>query len=205
MNEQAIKYITDVVKPWEQLNSALSKPYAIEPGISDFSRIASSLAVAIKHSAEINGLAIKVLEQESTPYKIMSDVADASKHGALRDASRNNTLTVSSMFEGNDEGKFRFLRNVVNINHATLGKIDFIESSKDASLYIMQKLNLQTHWTPIIYPGLKEFIDEVTLHASPVHQVSFNAFSLQFVKRNETGDLIPFDPPQWLFKLTSEF
>src|SRR4051794_35763570 len=106
MNETAIKFITVIIKPWENLNAALSRPYAVQPGISDFTLMTGSLAVSIKHLAEMNGLAIRELAFESQPYRVMSDVADASKHGELKDKDRNNSLVVSSMFEGDGEARF---------------------------------------------------------------------------------------------------
>jgi hypothetical protein len=205
MTEQAAKYITEVIKPWEHLNASLGKAYCIDPTINDFISAATSLAVSIKHQAELNGLIIKDLEQESEEYKIMSDVADASKHGSLRDNSRNNNLIVSSMFETNDAGQFRFLRNVININHNAVGKIDFIVCAKDAALYLLNKLDIKTNWNPKVYSYSAEFVDEVRLHASIENQVAWKGLSLQFVKQNSKGELQPFDPSLWKFHLTSEF
>ena len=48
---------------------------------------------------------------------ILIDIADMSKHNRLDNPKRENTLTVSSMFECNRENQFRFLRNIIDIHH----------------------------------------------------------------------------------------
>ena len=200
MNLQ-IKFLTDIIKPWEELNLRLGMQHAIQPEISDFTRMAYALSVMIKHFAEPD-VKPKNASIESQAYKVISDVADASKHKKLDVDSRNNTLILSSCFEGTDDEKFRFIRNVITINHKSLGKLDFIETARDAILYLIEKLKLNIKWTPIVIEG-KDFQDEVLLHLETKYQVSWSGLSIQFLKRNKNGDLVPYDPPKWKFSMVS--
>jgi len=195
------RFITNIVKPWEQLNALLAQRNALQPDISDATRMAGSLAIEIKHQAELAGLTTTSVLADSIAYGIMSDVADAWKHGKLRDSTRDNSLVVGSQFEGNDEGKFRFMRNVITIEHASFGKLDFITTSHDAILYWIQKLKLPIKWSPVIAEGPPEFHDEVFLHLNTKYQVSWSAMKIMFFRQSENGELIPYDPPQWKFAL----
>ena len=50
--EDAIKFISEIVKPWETLNKELGSPFSMNPEINDFVTTASALAVSIKHLPE---------------------------------------------------------------------------------------------------------------------------------------------------------
>lgn len=94
-----LRLINDIVKPWEELNVLLVQRFAFQPDLSDVTRLASALAVSIKHQADLRGISRSVIDSASNENRIMSDVADAVKHGQLRDPSRNNRLDVVSWFE----------------------------------------------------------------------------------------------------------
>src|SRR5437762_9182051 len=149
MTAEALRFINDVVKPWEILNRQLGEPYAMSPEVSDFTNRASSLAISIKHLPEFTKkLVAKNLIPESRQYELISDLADSSKHGELRLTERECNLTLGSMFERNDDGKVRFLRNVINIHHNTYGKLDFMSCTMEAALFISKKLDIKTSWSP---------------------------------------------------------
>ena len=93
------RLINDIVKPWEELNALLLQRFAFQPELSDVTRLASALAVSIKHQADLRGMSRSSVDSASKANRLMSDVADAAKHGQLRDPSRNNTLHVASCFE----------------------------------------------------------------------------------------------------------
>src|SRR5258706_9729579 len=85
-----LRLINDVIKPWEELNSLLVQRLALQPDLSDITRLASALAVSIKHQADLRGVPRNAVDSASNENRIISDVADATKHGQLRDSSRNN-------------------------------------------------------------------------------------------------------------------
>jgi hypothetical protein len=199
--DTTIRFVTNIVKPWEQLNVLLAQRYVLQPDISDATRMAGSLSIEIKHQAELSGLTTASITADSLEYKVMSDVADAWKHGKLRDSTRDNRLIVGSRFEGNAEGKFRFIRNVITIEHASLGKLDFITTSAGAISYWIGKLNLPIRWSPIIAEGPSEFHDEVFLYLNTKYQVSWSAMNIMFFQRSADGELNPYDPPEWKFAL----
>lgn len=207
MKEEAIKFITEIVKPWTILNIELSKPNSIHPEISDFTIRATSLAVSIKHIPEVcKGIKSKPLIPESRSYEIMSDLADSSKHGELDKSERDCKLRVSSMFERSEERKVRFLRNKINILHNSYGRIDFMTCAMEAAIFVSEKLEIKTDWSPIVFNNSGAFTDEMKLHASPNHQIMWGGFELDIVKLNSSGEYVNVDLDSTVkFTLTSEF
>jgi hypothetical protein len=207
MKEDAIRFITEIVKPWETLNNELSKAFSMNPEINDFTTRANSLAVSIKHIAEAcQKIKPEVLIPECRPYEIISDLADSSKHGELRKPERECKLSVSSMFERNDDARVRFLRNLISINHNTYGKIDFMQCSMESALFVSQKLNIKPNWIPKIFNNSGVFSDEIRVHASPKQQIVWTGMQLQFVQLNANGEYENVDlNGQVKFVLTSEF
>jgi len=55
LNVNPQRFVNDVVKPWDELNALLSQRYAFQPDLSDVTRLAGTLAVAIKHQADLAG------------------------------------------------------------------------------------------------------------------------------------------------------
>jgi hypothetical protein len=183
MTEEKLKFLNDIIKPWEILNRQLSVPFSVNTSVSDFTNKAASLAVSIKHFPEsIHSLKPKDLLAESEPYKIFSDLADSLKHGKLSDDKRQCTMYVGSMFERSKEGLVRFLRNTVNINHNTYGDLDFMETSKQAALFVASKVDFRSDWNPIIISNKGDFSDKVHVHASIENQVAWRGMTLQFVE-----------------------
>ena len=172
MKEEAIKFISEIVKPWETFNRELATPFSMNPAINDFVTRASALAVSIKHIPEATqNIKPEVLAKESQSYEIIADLADSLKHGQLRKTERECKLTVSSMFERNPEAKVRFLRNKISITHNTYGKIDFMKCAMDSAFFVSQKLDVRTDWSPKLFNNSGEFSDEIKVHASKKHQV----------------------------------
>lgn len=186
MTEEKIKFLNDIIKPWESLNRQLSFPFSINTSISDFTNKASSLAVSIKHFPEnSHGLKPKDLLEESESYKIFSDLADSLKHGVLSDNRRQCSIYAGSMFERSKDGLVRFLRNTVNIRHNTYGELDFMETSKDAALFVASKVDFRSDWNLIILNNSGEFSNKIHVHASSENQIAWQGMTLQFVERIE--------------------
>lgn len=193
------RFLTNIVKPWDELNTLLSQRYAFQPEISDITRLAGSLSVAIKHQTEVAVVSRTKTDNESSENRLMSDVADAWKHGKLKDPKRNNYLSVGSQFECNENNRFRFIRNIVTIKHQTDGALDFMETSKVAIQYWINKLKIPISWNPSILVGAMEFHEEAYLFFNPKYQVSMGSINLQIVKRNNADQLIPYDSPEVRF------
>jgi hypothetical protein len=204
MTEEKIKFLNDIIKPWETLNRQLSFPFSINTSISDFTNKASSLAVSIKHFPEnSHGLKPKDLIEESESYKIFSDLADSLKHGALSDNRRQCSLYAGSMFERSKDGLVRFLRNTVNIKHNTYGDLDFMEFSKDAALFVASKVDFRSDWNPIILNNSGEFSNKIHVHASSENQIAWQGMTLQFVELTENNEFRRVDLNSTIeFKLT---
>jgi hypothetical protein len=194
MTEEKIKFLNDIIKPWETLNRHLSIPFSVNTSISDFTNRASSLAVSIKHFPEsTHGLKPEALLSDSEPYKIFSDLADSLKHGKLRNEKRQCNLYVGSMFERSKEGMVRFLRNTVNISHNTYGELDFMEISKEASFFIASKVDFRSDWKPIILNNDGDFSNKIHVHASSENQIAWQSMTLQFVELLDNDKYKPVD------------
>lgn len=188
MTQEKIKFINNVVKPWEILNKQLSFPFSVNTSVSDFTTNAANLSVSIKHFPE-NSYNVKpkdlILESES--YKIISDLADSLKHGSLSNESRQCSIFVGSMFERNPHGLVRFLRNTINIKHATYGECDFMEISKESAQFVASKIDFRSDWQPQILYNNGEFSNRIHVHASITNQVAWQGMTMQFVELSSEG------------------
>ena len=206
MREEAVKFISEVIKPWEILNNKFSTPLSMNPAINDFITSANALTISIKHLPESLIQAKPYdLAQENRAYEILHDLADSIKHGAnnLRNQGRRSTIDVSSMFERNPDATVRFLRNRISIMHNTNGKIDFMECTMEASKFIAEKLDVRTDWNPQIINRNGDFSNEIYVHASVENQVHWQAMKLEFVELQADGTYQNVDlNGEVLFQLT---
>jgi hypothetical protein len=194
MNPQ--RFLNDVVKPWDELNTLLSQRYAFQPDLSDVTRLAGALAVAIKHQADLAGYTDRsAIDAASLDNKLMSDVGDFWKHGPLHDSGRNNSLSVSAMFEHDPGRGFRFLRNGLFIQHATLGERDFMSTSLAAISYWLTAQRIGLSWSGTVAESPAEFHPTAFLHYDPKYCISTSSTRFRFFARSRGGDLVPNDPP----------
>ena len=207
MKQDAVRFISEIVKPWETLNQELSRPFSMNPEVNDFVTKAIGLSVAIKHLPEsTQKITPETLVPESLDYSIISDLADSMKHGELRKPERECKLTVSSMFERNHEAKVRFLRSRISIKHNTYGKIDFMQCSMNTANFVMQKMGIKTDWAPKIFNNSGEFSDEIKVHASKNNQIIWTGMALEIVQLNNKNEYENVDLNGTVkFTLTSEF
>lgn len=202
-----MRFVGEIVKPWELLNLDLGKSFSMNPSINDFITRAKALAVSIKHFPEAESeFKVKDLQLESHDYKIISDLADSIKHGKLSNSNRQCSLTVASMFERNPFAEVRFLRNRVTIKHATHGNIDFMKCSLAAAVFVSQKSAVRTNWIPQIFNNSGRFSNTIKVHASKTNQVVWSGMQLEIVELNDNGEYVNVDlNGTVLFELTSEF
>lgn len=207
MNQDAARFISEIVKPWETFNQELSRPFSMNPEINDFVTKAIGLAVAIKHLPEsTQKIKPETLVPESLEYSLISDLADSMKHGELRKPERECKLTVSSMFERNQAAKVRFLRSRISIMHNTHGKIDFMQCSRNSAIFVMEKMGIKTDWAPKIFNNSGEFSDDIKVHASKNNQIIWTGMALEIVQLNDKNEYENVDLNGTVkFTLTSEF
>jgi hypothetical protein len=189
------RFMAYLAKPWDDLNSLLVARFAFQPDVSEVLRLAGALAVSIKHQAEDAGLDRKLVDVASKDNRIMSDVADAHKHGTLRDSTRQNHLTVSADFECNPKDQFRYLRNVILIHHASLGELDFMRTSGAAVSYWIQTRRIAVQWVPTVREAEPVFYDDAYLYFNPRYQLEMASTQIRFFRRDTGGTLNPYDPP----------
>lgn len=195
MNTQ--RFVNDAAKPWDELNALLSQRYAFEPELSDVTRLAGALAVAIKHQADLAGYTDRSpVDAASLENKLMSDVGDFWKHGPLNNSSRNNSLSVIAMFEYGPGRGFRFLRNGLFIEHASLGEHDFMHTSSAAIRYWLTTKYTGLNWSGVVTEAPAEFHPTAFLRYDPRHCISMSKTRFRFFVRSEAGDLVPTDPPE---------
>lgn len=145
MKEEVVKFISEVIKPWEILNQKFSTPLSMNPAINDFITSANALTISIKHLPEaLMQAKPHDLAQENKSYEILHDLADSIKHGAnnLRNQSRRSTIDVSTMFERNSDaiiknGEFSneiyVHASIENQVHWQAMKLEFVEFESDGS------------------------------------------------------------------------
>ena len=160
-----LKFLNDIAKPWDELNVLLVERYAFQPDLSSVTTQVSAISSAIKHQVDILALDLGVdrkklqseVDKESDAARLISDIADAAKHVVLDKPSRQNSVFVAAMFEVNSEGNFRFLRNGVFVEHASLGRHDFMGASLSAIGYWCNRRKLNISWSGAIREASAEF------------------------------------------------
>jgi hypothetical protein len=195
------RFINDVLKPWDELNSLLSKQYAFQPDLSDVSRLTGNIAVSIRHQVDFSDLNDKQANELSPPHKLISDSGDYWKHGSLRKEERNSPITVAATFEYKDGPLFRFIRNALTIEHKSLGKHDFMVTSAEAARFWMSQHGFNIEWRGV--PDVAPFVYEPSarLKFNSKYCVSMSSVQLQFLKIDGSSKLAPFDPPDVRFEV----
>lgn len=183
MNTQRL--INDVVKPWDEFNALLSNQYAFQPDLSDVTRLAGALAVSIKHQADLAGYADRsLIDAASIDNRLMHD------------PGRNNSLSVIAMFECAPGRGFRFLRNGLFIQHATLGEREFMHTSLAAIRYWLATHGVSLSWSGAVAEGPAEFHPTAFLRYDARYCISMSNTRFRFFTRSEGGDLVPTDLPE---------
>jgi hypothetical protein len=184
------QFLNDAVKPWDELNVLLAKPFAYQPEISDITRLANTIAVAIKNQSEHWGATRLQIDNESLANRLMSDVADGWKHGGqkLRDDTRHNSMVVVSRFEVDEANQFRFIRNRVVIEHASLGNVDFMVHARDAIRYWLQKMEVAIQWGGQLLSGPLLFQENATVYYDPRQQIGMDSARIEMVRRHANGE-----------------
>lgn len=205
-----LKFLNDIVKPWNELNNLLIERYAFQPDLSSVTTVVSALSTAIKHQVDIlafdQGIrTTKKLQSEinveSNAARLISDVSDAAKHVVLDDPARQNNVFVAAMFEVNLEGNFRFLRNGVFIEHARLGRHDFMHTSLSAIEYWCRKRQLNIAGSGAVREASAEFFPTAFLHFNPKYCIKMAKIQILCFHRDDTGSLQPFDPKEVRFEV----
>lgn len=193
MNKKEVQFINDILKPWDELNDLLAKPYAYEPGISDIIRMAGNLAIALKHQCDLEKKNRKQIDQLSSANKIMSDVADMIKHRELRDKSRENELYAVASFEC-FEDKFKFLRTIIYVEYPDGKKFDFIIETAKAIKFWINESNLNISKPLNIKLCAEDFQKNAILYYNPLKCIHMKSTRIQTYRKNSNGDLELFDP-----------
>jgi hypothetical protein len=188
-----LRLINDVIKPWDELNDLLAQRFAHQPDLSDATRLASALAVAIKHQADHRGVSRNVIDAASGENRIMSDVADAAKHAKLRDPARNNKLDIAACFEWDGAGGFRFVRNAITIKHASAGDLDFMVVALGAIQCWMVHVGMTLTRNIVLKEGPAEFHPTAFLYYNPKYCVNMKQTRIQILKRLADGGYVPAD------------
>ncbi|MDQ6955790.1 MAG: hypothetical protein Q9M21_01205 [Mariprofundaceae bacterium] len=195
------RFINDILKPWDELNLLLSQQYAFQPDLSDITRLAGSIAVSIRHQVDSSELNDKQINELSRAHQIISDAGDYWKHGELKKEERNSPITVAAAFEYREDKTFRFIRNIVTIEHKSLGSHDFMAASSEAARFWMSQNGYSLQWEGV--PSVAPFVynNAAKLKFNPKYCFSMSSVQLKFFKMTDTEGLIPFDPPNVRFEV----
>lgn len=194
-----LRFLNDIIKPWDELNALLAKRLALQPDLSDVTRLAGALAVAIRHQVDVVGLKDTEANTECVEHRIVCDVGDFYKHGSLRNPSRNNRFSTEAFFEYGPGKGFSFLRNTLFVEHATLGKHDFLQTTLAAIHYWMNKRALSINWNGIVFENPTDFHEEAFLNFDSEECISMKQVRLGFFLRGENAELQRVNPPEVRF------
>lgn len=197
----ALRFLNNIAKPWEELNVLLAERLALQPDLSDITRIAGSLAVAIRHQVDTAEISDTQANEESNEHRIISDTADFWKHGPLRKPERNNKLSTESLFEYDSEKGFSFIRNALYIEHSTLGQHDFLVTSLAAIRYWIQKREISTNWLGLVKENAPEFHSIAFLNFDPKRCISMNQTRLKFFSKRVDGFWESVNPSEVRFEI----
>ena len=177
----------------------LARRLALQPDLSDVTRLAGALAVAIRHQVDVAGVKDAEANADCFEHRIICDAADFYKHGGLRDPSRNNSFCTEAHFEYGPGKGFSFLRNALFVEHATLGKHDFLQATLAAIQYWINKRSLSVNWNGIVREGPTVFHEEAFLNFESEKCISMTEVRLGFFLRSADGVLEVVDPPEVRF------
>lgn len=194
-----LRFLNDVAKPWDELNSLLVERLALQPDVSDVTRLAGSLAVSIRHQVDAAGLKDSVANAESLEHRIIADAADYWKHGSLRNPGRNSTLSTEALFEYKTGEGFSFIRNALFVEHATIGKHDFLITALAAIQFWIRRRPIATTWHGVLKEHPQAFYPTAHLTFDPKRCISMKQTRLRFFSKQPDGSLIPVDPPEVQF------
>lgn len=192
------KFLNDVIKPYDELNSLLVQRLAFEPNLSDVTRMATAIAVALRHIPEFVGIKSpnqrQTLFGESFENQIIADVADGQKHEVS--SERKNTLLTAALFEWSLPNDFRFIRNSLLIKHARFQEHDFLKATLGAIWYWIQKLQYNISWKGMgaILEAPNEFHPTAFLFYDSRYCISMKNTNFRFFSRAENGTLTATDP-----------
>ena len=190
------KLVNDVIKPWKELGELLAQPFAFQPELSDVTRSATALAIAISHYPESHGLERSTIDRKCHACKVMTDVADMAKHGKLRNEKRHNELYVAALFECGSQNQFKFLRNAILIRHTSFGEIDFMNKSLEAIKFWMSDLQFQLNRNLAVKESSEGFCPSARLKYNERYCINMNSTRYKFVRRTANNSLVPYDPPE---------
>lgn len=199
--DKVSQFLNDALRPWDKLNKILAEPCAYQPELSDATREAAAIAVAIKHVADKFTKDRRSIDAESPANSVMSDVADKWKHPEIRKPARDNYFLVKSRFLVEDGGLFSFMRNRVVVVHAAHGQVDFMEVAAEAIRYWLQRLDVSVNWPGHVLLAAPIPLPAATLHFDETRQMEMRSVNLEFVGRVPSGDLVPMAPAEVKFVL----
>ncbi|MCB2426675.1 hypothetical protein [Methylophaga pinxianii] len=195
------RFINDILKPWDMLNSLLVQQYAFQPDLSDITRLTGNIAVSIRHQIDFAHLNDKQANNLSQAHQIISDAGDYWKHGSLRKQERNCPIRVAAAFEYAENGTFRFIRNIATLAHSSLGEHDFLTTSAEAARFWMSQHGFNVEWKGLPNSAPPIFEQSARLKFDPRYCINMSNTQIRFFKKISDGKLIPFDPPQVRFEV----
>lgn len=81
-----------------------------------------------------------------------------------------------------------------------------MQCAMNSALFVMQKTDIRTDWTPKLINNQGEFSDEIKVHASKSNQIVWTGMSLEIVQLNDKNEYENVDLDGTVkFTLTSDF
>lgn len=196
-----LRFINDVIKPWDELNQFLRMDYALQPDLSDVTRLAGQIAVSLRHQLDFSELTQSQAFQKCPVLPLIVDAGDYWKHGELRDSTRNCKIVTASNFEYSEGNGFRFIRNKALLDHPEMGEHDFLEISLAAIHFWIQQHGFDSTWDGAILESDRPFEPAARLRFEPRYCIHMSSTRIQIVRSVGEGDYQPYAPADVRFEV----
>ncbi len=116
-------------------------------------------------------------------------------------SSRNNKFSTEAFFEYDAKKGFSFMRNALFVEHASLGKHDFLDASLGAIKYWIRKRSLGIAWQGIVRENPAEFHPVAFLYFGVGRNIVLESTRLGFFSKTQAGRLERVRPPDVKFAI----
>lgn len=199
-------FAQQILRPFDDLKEHLTLPFAYSAEYSGISKKCGDISSAIRHfpeQIETQEDARKSCEELSKDEKfsLIFDLADTAKHKSLRNKKREVFVVAKAIFEYDEMLGFRFIRTeplAVRWNGAEFSYLECVEHSL---VLLRSKFGISAVSQKDICESSEPFRSYAQLSHDPERsgEVQVEGTRIQFVRRNTSGEFIPFNPPKVTF------
>lgn len=198
MHEQ--QFYHEVLGPLIALRARTAENVCVTPDCNDVISLAKQSAAAAYHFREPilrsggRDRVPRMGDQSAEDLRQrLADVVDTAKHGTLRDPDRTVTFSAALAFEGDDQGRFRYLRTEVLATNKRWSTFELADTIQDFSCALSVELDIRLNLN--IDLPTHPFIGRIETFVTAKSGLSINSMRFRTYRRDAAGTLVAFDPP----------